>query len=101
MKIRCKMRLEEIHQLYWSSTARRYVFSPVCADEVPENQRFHRYTPSGRLELVVDNPDVHASYQLGKHYYFDSIPSPDEVAADAPQIGPVVGDPSSLAGADF
>ena len=48
---------------------REYVFEPVCADEVPENQRFHKATPSGRLIMHVDNPDV--TFEPGNHYYLD------------------------------
>lgn len=51
----------------------QYGFSPVCADEVAENQRFHKYTPSGSLNITVDNPDV--KFELGKHYYLDFTPA--------------------------
>lgn len=54
-------------------TAVEYRFSAVCADEVPENQRFHRYTPSGTLSIWVDNPNV--MYELGKCYYLDFSPA--------------------------
>lgn len=46
-----------------------YWFAAVCADEVEENQRFHKYTPSGELKIMVDNPEV--KFKLGRQYYLD------------------------------
>lgn len=43
----------------------------VCADEVPENQRYHRYTPSGSIEISIDNPSAAAEFVPGKSYYLD------------------------------
>jgi hypothetical protein len=52
-----------------------YSFVPVCADEIPENQRFHKYTPGGRLEMQVNNPEV--KFEYGKSYYLDFSEAPD------------------------
>lgn len=71
MNVRCKMKCTEVTQ--YEGTTRKVVFSAVCADEVPENQRYHKYTPNGRIELSITNPDV--SYDVGKCYYFDSTPA--------------------------
>ena len=49
--------------------SREYFFEAVCADEVPENQRFHQATPSGKLSMYVDNHAV--SFESGKSYYLD------------------------------
>lgn len=70
--VRAKFKCVEITQLDYNATARRYLFSPVCADEVPENQRFAKYTPSGRFEMMIDNPPAQELFQLGKYYYFDA-----------------------------
>lgn len=70
--VRCKMRCCEIQQFSESSFI--YKFSAVCADEVPENQRYHKYTPSGKIEITVTNPNV--KYLIGKDYYFDSVAAP-------------------------
>lgn len=48
--------------------------SAVCADEVPENQRFHKYTPSGSLSMWVTNPDVVAAMPIGTSFYVDFTP---------------------------
>lgn len=49
--------------------SREYHFDAVGADEVPENQRFHKATPSGKLSMYVDNHAV--SFEPGKSYYLD------------------------------
>lgn len=54
-----------------SRVSREFHFEAVCADEVPENQRFHKATPYGKLSMYVDNPDV--SFEPGKAYYLDFI----------------------------
>lgn len=46
-----------------------YKFFAVCNDGTPENERFHKYTPSGTLEISVDNPNV--NFELGVDYYLD------------------------------
>lgn len=48
---------------------REYRFDAVCADEVPENQRFHKATPSGTLSMHVENHAV--SFEVGNSYYVD------------------------------
>jgi len=73
--VRAKFKCSEIHDLDWSKTAKRYVFTAVCADEVPENQRFAKFTPSGRFEMVIDNPPAQAMFVLGQVYYFDASPA--------------------------
>lgn len=42
-------------------------------DKIPEDQRFAKATPSGRLEMRVDNPDAVARLTPGKSYYLDLI----------------------------
>jgi len=74
MKVRSKFILNEIRQHSGNVNARTFVFNAVCNDGTPENEKFAKYTPNGRLEFYVDNPAVIESYQLGKSYYFDSTP---------------------------
>lgn len=75
MVVRSKFRLTEVHNLEWSATAKRYVFTGVCDDGTPENQKFAKYTPNATLTMTVDNPAVHEVYKLGSCYYFDSTPA--------------------------
>lgn len=45
----------------------------VMADEIPENQRFSKYTPAGSIQMAVDNPN--AVFTPGKNYYVDFTPA--------------------------
>lgn len=37
----------------------------------PEDQQFAKATPSGRIEMVVDNPGAREFFRAGKTYYVD------------------------------
>lgn len=54
-------------------------FSPVTGKEgeLDENTSFHKYTPSGSIALVVDNPPLIEKLQLGKSYYVDFTEAPE------------------------
>lgn len=56
------------------ASGRQLMFIAVCNDGTPENERFHRYTPTGTLEMYVDNPSALAQFELGKEYYLDFTP---------------------------
>lgn len=71
MNVRCKMQCKWVKD---HGSMKEYRFDAVCADEVPENQRYHKYTPNGHIEISVTNPNV--SYDVGAYYYFDSLPVP-------------------------
>lgn len=43
----------------------------VQSDENSENQDFNKYTPSGELTMMVDNPDAKGFFVQGKEFYLD------------------------------
>lgn len=53
----------------YQGVSREYQFNAVCQDGTPENDRFHKYTPSGTITIMVDNPNV--EFEPGKYYYVD------------------------------
>lgn len=69
MKTRGKFKLHAKTQYVGIPDAAEYTFYAVCQDGTPENDRFHKYTPSGKIVIIVDNPNV--SFELGKEYYVD------------------------------
>lgn len=77
MVVRCKMRLDEIRS-YPNTTQQTFIFNVCYDDKIPEDQRFYKYTPSGHMQITVDNPNVQESYKLGNYYYFDSIQVPQK-----------------------
>lgn len=48
-------------------------FNAVTATDDPEseNSRFWRWTPNGRLDLYIDNPDASNDFKEGEEYYLD------------------------------
>lgn len=74
--VRGKFTLFQITQNHYSPQARTLVFNAVCNDGTPENERFHKASPSGTLTMTVDNPEALAKFELGKSYYLDFSPVP-------------------------
>jgi hypothetical protein len=54
--------------------SKKYVFETQYDPSTPEDQRFCKATPSGRIEMIVDNPAAQAAFVLGQDYYFDGFP---------------------------
>lgn len=52
---------------------RTYEFQAMYDADVPEDQRYAKYTPSGSLKITVDNPNV--TFELGQQYYLDFTPA--------------------------
>ncbi|MDP9350386.1 MAG: hypothetical protein M3P51_02420 [Chloroflexota bacterium] len=48
------------------------VYSP---DPEHENKKFWDATPSGRLELYIQNPAAFGTFQQGREYYLDFTPA--------------------------
>lgn len=75
MSIRCKFQLVNKQDLPGAVYQERVYLSPVTgvnADGSPnENASFARQTPSGVLELLVENEEIRDFFQAGKMYYLD------------------------------
>lgn len=70
VSVRCKFRAtSETRSAYGPDGARTYKFQAVYDPDLPEDQRFAAATPTGTLEILVDNPGV--EFLLGKQYYLD------------------------------
>lgn len=65
--------VSETRHSYGQEGARTYKFQAINDPEAPENERFCKYTPSGSLEICVDNPNV--QFELGRFYYLDFTPA--------------------------
>lgn len=74
MIVRAKFQLQQITESAHSS-GKTFKFTAVSADGIPENERYHKYTPSGTIELWVDNPPAVEQWKLGEQYYIDFTPA--------------------------
>lgn len=72
MTIRAKFCCQEEKRTAWNPDARTLKFGAVYDPDLPEDQKFAKYTPTGTLEMVVDNPN--ARFDLGAFYYLDFTP---------------------------
>ena len=78
MSVRAKLKLtcittKEFTEGYPKSTTLR--FDCQYDTSTPEDQRFAKATPSGHVELVVDNPSALDQFVAGKDYYLDFTPA--------------------------
>ena len=44
---------------------------PVYDHTIPEDVRYAKATPSGTIQLMIDNPPAEEHFQLGQAYYVD------------------------------
>lgn len=77
MPTRAKFRCNSAEE--YSTGQRTYKFTAVTDDGTPENERYHRYTPSGALQISIDNPAV--SFTIGAAYYLAFTPADEQPAA--------------------
>ena len=75
MTARCKFRVTNVLPSYPStdpaSTAKRIVFETQYDNTIPEDVAFTKYTPTGRLDVVIDNPMVTDQLHVGAIVYLD------------------------------
>lgn len=73
--VRAKFRVETITRTASMPDGAVIELKAVCADDVPENQRFHKWTPSGSLSMCVNNPSAVEQFALGQEFYIDFTPA--------------------------
>lgn len=79
--VRGKFKVVEVAQMSYSSTARRIVLQPEYDSSIPEDQKYAQATPSGRIEMTVDNPPAAEQLALGQTFYVDFTPVETPVTA--------------------
>lgn len=77
--VRAKFTVEKIAKTRYGSC--ELTLSPQYDDKIPEDRRFAKATPSGTLQMLVDNPSAVEFFELGKPYYLDFSPVPETAAA--------------------
>jgi len=75
MTARCKFQITNLIPAYSNteptSDAKRVVFETRYDNTVTEDQAFTKYTPSGRLDVIIDNPAVTSALAVGDFVYVD------------------------------
>lgn len=67
--VRAKFMVLEANLLPGGAT--QVVMAPQYDPEIPEDRRFLKATPAGRLEMLIDNPAAIDQLQPGRHFYLD------------------------------
>lgn len=74
MGVRAKFKVTEIKQASWQGEGRTVTLSAQYDPTIPEDQRYAKATPSGHLEMQIDNPAALEQLPLGKDFYLDITP---------------------------
>lgn len=69
--VRAKFRCTSV-ETYQTPGTRSFRFAAEYDADLPEDQRYAKYTPSGDLRITVDNPNV--EFEPGRSYYLDFTP---------------------------
>lgn len=64
--VRAKFNVAEITK-YGNNGGGKVVLLPVLGNS-EENKEFWKMTPSGKLELWIDNPDAMSAFDFGEYY---------------------------------
>lgn len=80
MTVRAKVVLSGVTEHRWGTKTLR--FDTQYDSSIPEDQRFQTATPSGHIELQIDNPAALAQFELGSAYYVDFSPAAVPTAQD-------------------
>ena len=56
---------------------KRVKLAAVADDTIPENQRYHKATPSGTIEIKIDNPPAADQFTQGKEFFVEFTPASD------------------------
>lgn len=69
--VRGKFQVTNITSNYWNRDSKTIRLSAVWDDGIDENARFAKATPSGSIEIQIDNPLAAEFFELGKYVYVD------------------------------
>lgn len=77
MTVRAKFTLQSVTT--YGGEGRMLKFYTQYDSTIPEDQRFTKATPSGSLEMTVDNPAALAFFEnrIGKAFYLDMVEVPE------------------------
>ena len=71
MSVRAKFRVERI--IHHSGNQREVVLYAVTSGE--GNAAWSKYTPSGKLEMLITNPAAFEQFEVEKEYFLDFTPA--------------------------
>lgn len=74
MSVRAKFTCHTV--AHYAYGRKKVSLTPVTAiPPTEENKAFWKATPSGQIEMTIDNPDAAMQFEPGKAYYVDFTPA--------------------------
>ena len=64
----------EVSEIPGYPDSRTIVLTPQYDMSIPEDQSYSKATPSGRIEMQVDNPKAIEALPISKQFYVDFTP---------------------------
>jgi len=75
MSVRAKFQCVSIKD--FGSTGKLIELTAVYSNNQNEDNQFSKYTPSGKLEMMVTNDDASIQFKPGNKYYLDFSEAPE------------------------
>ena len=78
MTVRATMHLKSETTYEWGG--KKLTFETRYDHSIPEDQRFQKATPTGSIDMQIDNPSALEQFKLGGDYYvdFSAVPVPSD-----------------------
>jgi hypothetical protein len=74
MSVRAKVVCQYVQDFGHIKEVRLIPVTPNADDNIPENERFHKYTPNGSITLTIDNLAAAEQFKPQHTYYLDFTP---------------------------
>lgn len=71
MSVRGKFQVHSITSNHWNKESKTIKLSAVYDNGIEENAKYAKATPSGSIEIQIDNPPAAEFFELGKYVYVD------------------------------
>lgn len=80
--VRAKMVLAAVNTSEYGGGIKQTKLRFECRydDSIPEDRRFQKATPTGVIEMQIDNPMALGQFKVGESYYVDFTNAPKQGA---------------------
>ena len=68
MKVKAKFEVVEVRHTNYGEVI---ILQPRYDMSIEEDVRFNKATPTGRIELTVNNPNLKGEFELGQKFYIN------------------------------
>jgi len=83
--VRAKFRVNAIRNVAaYNSSTHETTFVELVPAAGDANKTWSKWTPSGKLEMQINNPEALKQFELGACYFLDFTPAPEREADESP-----------------